>query len=148
MSLWIGSPVRGRGWGCRVGVEISMSLDPKSENCICICESASVSNPHAISQSGKARISVEWKRENESAIEEKSSSSRVRLGISAGARHGAKVQGTLHPVFPNCNDREDVFSYVSTCCDFTAYTLQLKSSQLWAMPCTLSAVPIFIPSTR
>ena len=60
-----------------------MSLDPKSENCICV-GSASVSNAHAMSQSGKPRLSAVGKSENDSAMEEKSSSSRVLLGILQG----------------------------------------------------------------
>jgi hypothetical protein len=40
-----------------------------------------VSNAQAMSQSGKPRLSVVGKSENESAVEEKSSSSRDLLGI-------------------------------------------------------------------
>lgn len=57
-----------------------MSVDPKSENCTCV-GSASVSNAHAMSQSGKPKLSVVEKSENGSAMVEKSSSSRVRLDI-------------------------------------------------------------------
>lgn len=69
---------------------VSISLDPKSPNCIC-AGSASVSNAHAMSQSGKPRLSVVGKREYESAME-KSSSSRGLLGILQGY-DGARPKG-------------------------------------------------------
>ena len=81
------------GWP---GVGVSQSLDSKSDNCICV-GSAFVSNTHPRSLSGKPRLelSIVGKRENESTMEENSSSlsSRILLGILQ-AYDGARCNGS------------------------------------------------------
>lgn len=50
---------------------MSMFMNPKSENCICV-GSASVSKAHVVSQTGRPRLSAVGKRENVSVVEQKS----------------------------------------------------------------------------